>query len=61
MRLLRRTPAQSNECARRTNTFFAGEIVSGLRRKTPAKVAKIRPQEKFANLRNNLEAASVES
>jgi hypothetical protein len=34
-----------------TNTFFAGEIVSQLRRKTPLTMAKIRlvaaPDEKF--------------
>jgi hypothetical protein len=27
--------------------LFAGEIVSRLRRKTPVKVAKIRPRENF--------------
>jgi hypothetical protein len=44
----------------RTNTFITGEIVSRLRRKTPAIVAKIRRRENFVGLGNNDADASVE-
>jgi len=60
--LLRRTVGSNAAVVReRLNTFFAGEIVSQARRKTPTMVAKIRQPEKIFEIpRNNGERGGVD-